>query len=229
MKQLLKSLVFSFIVLFSCAEDEEILVEEETMVNEESPVVEDLSIIQSIIDNGITIDSIALDYARMYRGAYGFPAIESIQMEKFIDEDEILVYYDFISHSRDSLMRYYENKDRALYEQGIVVDYGVKYDDKLESITVEVKKNTAEFMEFNDNSEDITLIPTPEINSQNTFAKYEFTIAEFTERYQNRRFPEYYVLSFDNKEELSHTYVFRVTFQFNNQKEFTLNTGQIEF
>ncbi|WP_422080256.1 hypothetical protein [Ulvibacterium sp.] len=217
MKQLLKPFVLSFIVLFSCTEDEE------------RQRVEDLSIIQSILEKGITVDSIALDYATMYRGAYGFPAIETIQIEKFIDEDEILVYYDFISHSRDSLYRYIENRDREHHEQGIVVDYAIKYNDKLESIIVEVKKNNAEFIEFTDNSEDITLIPTPEINSQDTFAKYEFTIEEFTERYQNSRFPEFCVLSFDKKEEVSNTYAFRVTFKFNNQKEFALNTSPIEF
>lgn len=223
MKPFLKPLVLIFIVLFSCTKDEE------TQEDEETQKVEDLSIIQSIIEKGITIDSIALDYAMMYRGAYGFPAIESTRIEEFIDKDEILVYYDFISHSRDSLFRYYENRDREYYEQGIVVDYGIKYDDKLESITMEMKKNNLEFIELADNSEDIRLIPTPEINSQDSFAKYEFTIEEFTERYQNSRFPEFCILSFDNKEEVSNTYVFRVTFKFNNQKEFTLNTRQIEF
>lgn len=217
MKQLLKPLVLSFIVLCSCTEDEE------------TQRVEDLSIIESIIDNGITIDSIALDYAALYTSTDGFPVIEPTQIGKFIDKTEILIYFDFISHSRDSLNRYYENRDREYYEQGIVVDYAIKYNDKLESITVEVKKNDGDFMEFEDNSEDIRLIPTPDINSQNTFAKYELTIEEFTERYQNSRFPEFYVLSFDTKEEVSNTYVFRVTFTFNNEKEFTLNTGQIEF
>jgi hypothetical protein len=217
MKQLLKPLVLSFIVLCSCTEDEE------------TQRVEDLSIIQSIIDKGITIDSIALDYAAMYTSTDGFPVIEPTQIEKFAHENEILVYYNFISSSRDSLNRYYENRDREYYEQGIVVDYGIKYYDKLESITVEVKKNNNEFIAFEDNSEEITLIPTPEINSQSTFAKYELTIEEFTERYQNSRFPDFYVLSFDNKEEVSNTYVFRVTFTFNNEKEFILNSGQIEF
>ncbi len=217
MKRLLKPLVLSFIILGSCSEDEE------------TRRVEDLTIIQSIIDNGITIDAMALDYARMFTSTDGFPAIAPARINQFIDKDEILVYFDFISHSRDSLYRYIENRSREYYEQGIVVEYAIKYKDKLESITVEVKKNDGDFMEFEDNSEDIRLIPTPEIHSRTGFAKYEWTIKEFTERYQNSRFPEFYVLSFDNKEGISNTYVFRVTFKFNNQKEFTLNTGQIKF
>lgn len=197
--------------------------------DEETPQVEDPAIIRSIFDNGITIDAMALDYARMFRSTDGFPAIAPARIDQFIDKDEILVYFDFISHSRDSLYRYIENRSREYYEQGIVVEYAIKYKDKLESFTVEVKKNNGDFMEFEDNSEDIRLIPTPEINSRTGFAKYEWTIKEFTERYQNSRFPEFYVLSFDNKEGISNTYVFRVTFKFNNQKEFTLNTGQIKF
>lgn len=217
MKQLLKPLVLSFMLLWSCTEDEE------------TQEVENPSNIESIINDGITIDSIALDYAAIYTSHDGFPIIEPTQVEKFVDENEILIYFNFISSSRDSLNQYYENKNKENYEQGFIEDYAIKYDDKLESISVEVKKNNDEFIEFEDNSENIILIPTPEINSQYTFAKYEFTIEEFTMRYFNSSFPEFYVLSFDNKELVSNTYVFRVSFKFNNEKEFILNTNQIRF
>ncbi len=217
MKQLLKPLVLCFILQWGCTE------------NEETEVAEIPLNIETIINNGITIDSIALDYAAIYTSNDDFPIIEPTQAEKFVEENEILVYFNFISGSRDSLFLYYENKEKEYYEQGLVVDYAIKYDDKLESISVEVKKNNEEFIEFVDNSENISLIPTPDINSQNTFAKYEFTIKEFNTRYHNSSFPEFYVLSFDNKELLTNTYVFRITFKFNNEKEFILNTSQIRF
>lgn len=217
MKQILKPLVLSLILLWSCTEDEE------------TQEVETPSNIESIINNGITIDSIAIDYAVIYSSNDGFPIIEPIQVEKFVDENEILIYFNFISSSRDSLIQYYENKNEEYDEQGIIVDYALKYDDKLESISVEVKKNNDDFIEFEDSSENIRLIPTPEINSQYTFAKYELTIKEFTARYYNNSFPEFYILSFDNKELVSNTYVFRITFKFNHEKEFVLNTSQIKF
>ncbi|TMM57856.1 hypothetical protein FEE95_00025 [Maribacter algarum] len=217
MKQLLKPLVLCFILLWSCTE------------NEEPQVDEIPASIESIINNGIIIDSIALDYAAMYTSSDGFPIIQPAQVEKFVDEKEILVYFNFMSSSRDSIIQYYANKNKENAEQGFIVDYTLKYDDKLESISVELKKNNDEFIAFEDTSENITLIPTPEINSQDTFAKYEFSINEFTMRYANSSFPEFYVLSFDNKELLSNTYVFRITFKFNNQKEFILNTNQIIF
>jgi len=217
MNQIIKPLVFSFILLLSCTQNEE------TQVNEIP------SSIESIMNNGIIIDSIALDYASMYTSSDGFPIIEPTQVENFVDENEILVYFDFMSSSRDSLNQYYKNKNKENSEQGFIVDYALKYDDKLESISVELKKNNDEFIAFEDSSENITLIPTPEINSQNTFAKYEFTINEFTMRYANSSFPEFYVLSFNDKEVVSNVYVFKVTFRFNNQKEFILNSGQIRF
>ncbi len=218
MKQLLRPLVLSFILLWSCNKDEE------------PKAIENPANIEAIINNGVTIDSIALDYAAIYSSNDGFPIIEPTQVEKFVDENEILVYFNFISSSRDSLNQYYRKISEEYYEEhGLILDYGINYDDKLESIIVEVKKNNDEFIEFENSSENIKLIPTPEIDSQHTFAKYEFTIKEFIVRYYNSYFPEFYVLSFNKKELLPNTYVFRFTFKFNNEKEFILNTKKIKF
>lgn len=217
MKELLKVLILSFIVLWSCSEDEEL------------SEVENTADIAAILDHGVTLDSISLDYATMYTSTDGFPVITPTPVAQFADENEILIYFDFVSSSRDALVQYYEDLNEAYLEQGIVVDYGIKYDDKLEGIVVEVKKNTDEFRVLEEDTEQLTLIPTPEINSQHTFAKYEFTLNEFNLRYADRSFPEFYVLSFDHKEPVAHTYVFRITFTFTNAKAFVLTTRPIPF
>lgn len=217
MKPLFKIFVLSFILFWSCSEDEEL------------SEVENTADIAAILDKGVTLDSISLDYATMYTSTDGFPVITPTPVAQFAEANEILLYFDFVSSSRDAVVQYYEDLNEAYLEQGIVVDYGMPYDDKLEGMVVEVKKNTDEFRVLEEDTEQLTLIPSPEINSQHTFAKYEFMIQEFNLRYTDRSFPEYYVLSFDEKEPVSHTYVFRITFTFNNAKAFVLTTRPIAF
>ncbi|WBL23476.1 hypothetical protein [Zunongwangia sp. HRR-M8] len=184
--------------------------------------------IQAIMDKGITIDTIALKYATIYQSSDNFPIIKPNPINQFVDKNEILVYFDFISSSRDSLLNYYSKIDEENYEKGIVVDYALKYNDRLESISIEVKKNNGEFFKINDDSNAVKLIPTPEIESQHTFAKYEFTIEEFITRCKNS-FPEYFVLAYDDKEMETNSYIFRTTFRFNNNKKFVFNTQKINF
>lgn len=215
----MKKILFSIcILLFGACEDKN----DEILQNEPS------ADIQAILDKGITIDTITLNYATIYQSNDNFPVIKPNLINQFINKNEILVYFELISNSRESLLQYYSKKDKENLENGVIIEYLLKYCDRLESISIEVKKNNDEFYKINNDSNTIKIIPTPEINSQRTFAKYEMTIEEFITRYTGS-FPDYFVLSFDSKEVESNTYIFRTTFKFNNNKQFVLNTNQINF
>ncbi|MFS4447395.1 hypothetical protein [Maribacter sp. 2307UL18-2] len=147
MKPLFKIFVLSFILFWSCSEDEEL------------SEVENTADIAAILDKGVTLDSISLDYATMYTSTDGFPVIAPTPVGQFAEANEILLYFDFVSSSRDAVVQYYEDLNKAYLEQGIVVDYGMPYDDKLEGMVVEVKKNTDEFRVLEEDTEQLTLIP----------------------------------------------------------------------
>ena len=184
--------------------------------------------ITAIMEEGIIIDTINLDYATIYQSPDNFPVIKPNSITDFINKNEILVYFDFISNSRETLIAYYRKIDAENAKDGFIIDRQLPYYDRLESVTVEVKKNEDQFYTINNDSDVLKFILTPEINSQHTFAKYELTIEEFVSRFKES-FPEYIVLSFDSKETEVNTYIFRTTFKFNNNKEFTLTTNQIEY
>jgi len=215
----MKKILFSIcILLLGACEDK----------NDEILPDEPSADIQAILEKGITIDTIALNYATIYQSNDNFPVIKPNPIDQFINKNEILVYFELISNSRESLLQYYSEKDKENLEEGIIIEYILKYCDSLESILIEVKKNNDEFYNINNNSNTVKIIPTPEINSQHTFAKYEMTIEEFITRYKGS-FPDYFVLSFDSNEAELNTYIFRTTFKFNNNKQFVLYTNQINF
>ena len=215
----MKKILFFICILFfaACGDKNDEILQEEPSAD-----------IQAILDNGVIIDAVTLNYATIYQSTDNFPVIKPIPINEFINKNEILVYFDFMSQSRESLLQYYAKKDQENLEKGFTLEYMLKYYDKLESISIEVKKNNGAFDKINNNSNTIKIIITPEINSQYTFAKYELTIEEFTTRYKGS-FPDYFVLSFNSKETKSNTYIFRTTFKFNNNKQFVLTTNEINF
>lgn len=217
MKEIFKILPFCIILFLGCGKENERNFECIPSVG-----------IQAIIDKGITIDSIALDYATIFTSEDGFPVIEPTTIDQFINKSEALIYFNFISHSRDSIVKFYANKNEHHINDGFIVDYILQYYDKLKNISVEVKKNNDEFYRISNNPDIIKFIPTPEINSGFTFAKYEMTIEEFSNRY-NASFPESFIMSFKDEEMKSNTYIFRIVFQFNNNKELILTTDQLSF
>lgn len=222
MKNLLKLLPICLVLLGSCE------VKDENFSNgEPSPEI------QMIIDNGVTIDSIVLDYATIYTSNDGFPIIKPNPIDQFVNKNEVLVYFKLVSHSRDALDDYFtRTSEKLLKEEGIFIDYLMKYYDKLEDISIEVKKNNDEFYTINSNSDAIKFIPTPEINSGHTFAKYEMTIKEYIEINNSKIFPGFpdsFVLFFDDKNLIPNTYIFKIVFRFNNNKVFILHTDQIRF
>lgn len=223
----MKKILFSIcILLFAACDDtsDEILEEalEEVLLNEP------LADIETILDKGITIDGITLDYATIYQSIDNFPVIKPNPINQFINESEILVYFELISRSREALLQYYAKIEEENLERGFVLEYALKYYDRLQDISIEVKKNNGTFNKINNNSNTIKIFPTPDIDSQYTFAKYEMTIEEFVARYK-ASFPDYFVFSFNDKGAKSNTYTFRITFKFNNNKQFVLNTKPINF
>lgn len=215
----MKKILFSICILLiaACSNNDDEIVQNETPAD-----------IQALLNNGIIIDSITSDYASIYQSNDNFPVIKPNPVDRFINDNEILIYFDLKSSSRESLLKYYAKKDAENLKEGFIEDYGLKYYDKLKNISVEVKKNNDEFYKIENNSNIVKMIPTPEINSQYSFAKYELTIEEFIQRYKIS-FPDYFVFSFNNKEVKLNTYTFRTTFKFNNNKQFVLITDQITF
>src|SRR5690606_39089939 len=167
----MKKILFSIcILLFAACDDTSDNVLEEAL--EEVLLNEPLADIETILDKGITIDGITLDYATMYQSNDNFPVIKPNPINQFINESEILVYFELISRSRESLIQYYSKLQEENFEQGFVLEYALKYYDRLENISIEVKKNNGTFNKINNSSNTIKIIPTPDIDSQYTFAKY---------------------------------------------------------
>lgn len=215
MKRLLQIILIYSILFLGCDK------QNERIYN--SPPIE----IQKIIDKGVTVDSVALDYAKLNISEDGFLIIESSSSEQFAEMNEALIYFQFISHSRDSLVRYYANENEKNIQDGFIVDYLLKYHDNLESVLVEIKKNNSELYEISNTSEIVEIIPTPEINSGLTFVKYEITIDEFIgdNKYS---FPDSFIMSFKDQDMETNLYTLKITFKFNSGKEYTLNTHEFD-
>ncbi|WP_111707408.1 hypothetical protein [Lutibacter citreus] len=214
MKSILKIVPFCFVLFFGCNKE----VENENISYE----------LQEIINNGVTVDSVVLDYATIFTSNDFFSIIEPNAVDNFVSKNEALLYFKFISDSRDMLEEYFHEKYLEELKQGIIVERMLKYYDYLENISLEVKINDNDFQQVNVNSDVVKFIPTPEINSGDTFAKYEMTKEEFIDR-NNRIFPDSFILCFNNKDLKLNTYVFKITFILNNKKEFILQTDKMEF
>jgi 5'-3' exonuclease len=120
----MKKILFSIcILLFAACDDtsDEILEEalEEVLLNEP------LADIETILDKGITIDGITLDYATIYQSIDNFPVIKPNPINQFINESEILVYFELISRSREALLQYYAKIEEENLERGIMIDYKI--------------------------------------------------------------------------------------------------------
>ncbi|PHQ30408.1 MAG: hypothetical protein COA80_09300 [Leeuwenhoekiella sp.] len=184
--------------------------------------------IQALIDKGVTVDSISIAYATQYQSTDNFPVIKPNPINEFEDKNEILIYFDFKSGSRETLKEYFSELAIEKLDDGYIYEYIISYYDKIENISVEIKKNDEEFYKLKSDSDRVKLIPAPELTSQHTFARYEHTIEEFSTRYANS-FPEYVLISFDEKETKANSYIFRVTFEFNNDKTIVVNSKEILF
>jgi hypothetical protein len=203
----LEILTLLFVLLVGCDKKEESI--------EISPEL------QKIMDNGVTVDSISLDYATLFTSEDGFYLIEPKSREDTTSEEELMIYFKFNSRSRDDLFEYYSKMNEEYMKQGYTVDWVTRYYDKLEGISVKVKKQDDGFYQTVVDSSVVKLFVTPDINSGFTFAKYDLTLDEFLDKYKNS-FPDYFIMRYDDGNLKSNTYVFKITFTFNTEKEFIL-------
>jgi hypothetical protein len=88
--------------------------------NPEDP--EPSSYIRSIIENGIEIDSITIDYAGMKIGTDGYPVIRKITPDTMGATGTVLLYFEFHSKSHDDLNEHYRKLNEEYEKKGYTVD-----------------------------------------------------------------------------------------------------------
>ncbi len=181
--------------------------------------------IEELIDNGVELDKIELDYATIIIGDYGFPVLKKISEEQLKNADDFLIYLDFISNSRDRVRNHYAKLEEEDSQNGIVTEYYIKYKDTLEAISIEMNINNNGFATLDEAIYPFKIIPTPDINSGNTFAKYEHSSAEFINRI-GKRFPDHIALSLKKTFNPLDTYTFKIKIKLNS-KEFNLTTSAL--
>ncbi|MCB0649482.1 MAG: hypothetical protein KDC49_22590 [Saprospiraceae bacterium] len=215
----MKKIFFAFCILTlaACTTD-----------NDDDTPIEPSAEVQAILDKGVTLDTIVLDYATMYLSQDNFPIIKPNPIDQFVSKNEVLVYFEFVSKSREVVEEYFRKLDEQDFKNGFISEYLAPYYDVLESLSIEIKKNDDEFIKIDNDQSSVKIFPTAPIKSQLTFGKHEMNIDSFIERYQ-WTFPDYFVISFNGKETTVNTYTFRTTFEFNNNKKFVLTTDSISF
>jgi hypothetical protein len=182
----------------------------------------DQGYITGLEQNGIKIDSITIDYAKIKTGDYGYPVLEKISDPSAETPENTLIYFDFASKSREDLNAYYQEIQNEYIKKGIAIDFVYSFGDSLLNIIVKIKKNDGDFEPLDEAVYPYVIIPAPDIACGGTFAKYEMSNAEFL-NWISGRFPDHIALSFKTKFDPGAAYRFETTFVFNSTS-FTLTT-----
>jgi hypothetical protein len=211
---ILKVLSISFILIVGCKKEEQ-----DVKITDE---------LQKTMDDGATIDSIALDYATITENQDNYYVIKPKSIETYTETEKKLIYFKCISKSRNDFYDYCAKQNNINMKHGFTADWILKFYDKLENISIEFKKNGDEFYQTFTDSSSLKFFDTPIISSGQTFERVDMTTNEFLSKYKTS-FPGTFVMMFADPNMKPDTYVFKITFIFNNNKKFTLYTGQLNF